>query len=217
MPHLTTVLADMWQEAIKGELWLHLGMTLWRVVCAFVIAMTIGLALGLFLGRNKTADAFGQPWLVFFLNLPALVVIVLAYIWIGLNEVAAIAAVAVNKIPNVTVTIREGALALDRGLMDMAKLYAMPKRRLLRHVVLPQLYPYIMASARSGLALIWKIVLVVELLGRSNGVGFQIALNFQLFDVAGILAYALAFIVIVQAIEWLIVQPMEKRANAWRR
>jgi NitT/TauT family transport system permease protein len=74
-----------------------------------------------------------------------------------------------------------------------------------------------MAAARSGLALIWKIVLVVELLGRSNGVGFQLGLFFQLFDVAGILAYALAFIIVVQVIEWAILQPIERGLSQWRR
>ena len=63
------------------------------------------------------------------------------------------------------------------------------------------------AAARSGLALIWKIVLVVELLGRSNGVGFQIEIYFQLFDVTMILAYTLAFILVVQTIEWAALQP----------
>ena len=60
-------------------------------------------------------------------------------------------------------------------------------------------------------------MLVVELLGRSNGVGFQLGVYFQLFDVAGILAYALSFIVVVQLIEWGILQPLERRAGQWRR
>ena len=51
--------------------------------------------------------------MVLLLNIPALVVIVLAYVWLGLTELAAIGAVAVNKIPNVIVTMREGAKALD--------------------------------------------------------------------------------------------------------
>ena len=120
--------------------------------------------------------------------------IVLAYIWIGLNEVAAILAVALNKIPNVTVTIREGTRALDTSLMEMARTYRFSRGKTLRHVILPQLQPYIAATARSGLALIWKIVLVVELLGRSNGIGFQIHLFFQVFDVRAILAYTLVFV-----------------------
>ena len=83
-------------------------------------------------------------------------------------------------------------------------------------MILPQLNPFLAASARSGLALVWKIVLVVELLGRSNGVGFQLHLFFQLFDVASLLAYAIAFIIVVQVIELLILQPWERAANRWR-
>lgn len=217
MPGPAAVMAAMVDEATHGELFFHLGMTLWRVAAAFVLAMLVGSAIGIAMGRITLVEQIGQPWLVFFLNLPALVVIVLAYIWIGLSEAAAITAVAINKIPNVAVTIREGTRALDRSLLEMAAVFRVPAGRRLRHVVLPQLAPYGMAAARTGLALIWKIVLVVELLGRSNGVGFQIALYFQLFDVTRILAYALAFIVIVQAIEWGVLQPLEARLNRWRR
>ena len=77
--------------------------------------------------------------------------------------------------------------------------------------------PFFAAAARSGLSLVWKIVLVVELLGRSNGVGHQLHVAFQLFDVPMILAYAVAFIVVVQIIEVGILQPLEARANRWRR
>lgn len=203
-------------EELSGELPFHLGTTLARVAAAFAIAMLVGSAIGIAMGRSGGLDRIAGPWLVFFLNLPALVTIVLCYIWIGLNETAAVLAVAVNKIPNVAVTVREGARALDSGLEEMARVFRIPFLRRLRHIVLPQLYPYFAASARSGLALVWKIVLVVELLGRPSGVGFQIATFFQFFDVAGILAYALAFIAVVQAIEWLLLQPLERLANRWR-
>jgi NitT/TauT family transport system permease protein len=145
------------------------------------------------------------------------VVIILCYVWFGLTEVAAITAVAVNKIPNVAVTIREGARALDRDLLDMAQVYRFGWWRRLRHVVLPQLAPFFIAASRSGLALVWKIVLVVELIGRSNGVGFELHTAFQLFDVATILAYALVFTALVQAIELGIMQPWERALNRWRR
>jgi NitT/TauT family transport system permease protein len=217
MPAPATVLAKIGADTATGELPWNLAITLLRVAASFVIAMTLGVAIGILMGRVRLADELGQPWLVFFLNLPALVTIVLAYIWIGLVESAAILAVALNKIPNVVVTVREGARALDPGLLEMAQVFKVPRRRRLREVVLPQLYPYLAAAARSGLALIWKIVLVVELLGRSNGVGFQLGVYFQLFDVAGILAYALSFIAVVQLIEWGILQPLERRAGRWRR
>ena len=204
-------------ETRSGDLPYHLGITLLRVAASFVLAMSVGTGLGLVMGRVRPVDAALRPWLVFFLNLPALVTIILAYIWIGLNETAAIVAVALNKIPTVAVTVREGARALDPGLGEMATVFRLDRRRVLLHLVAPQLAPYLLATARSGLALVWKIVLVVELLGRSNGVGFQLGIFFQLFDVASILAYALSFIAIVQLIEWLLLQPLERRLGRWRR
>ncbi|MBS7535670.1 ABC transporter permease subunit [Ancylobacter sonchi] len=191
--------------------------TLGRVAASFLVAMVVGSAIGIALGRSRALDRVFGPWLIVLLNLPALVVIILCYVWFGLTEAAAITAVAVNKIPNVAVTLREGAAALSRELDEMALVYRFGRLRTLRHVVLPQLAPFFAASARSGLALTWKIVLVVELLGRSNGVGFELQTAFQLFDVATVLAYALAFTVVVQLIELALIQPWERHANRWRR
>ena len=203
-------------EARSGALFIHLGATFARVLLAFALAMTLGTALGILMGRVPTADRLGDPWLLILLNLPALVVVVLAYIWGGLTETAAIAAVAVNKLPTAIVTVREGARALDPTLDEMARVFAMPRWRAFRHVVLPQLLPYLAAAARSGLSLVWKIALIVELLGRPNGVGFEIGVAFQLFDVTHILAYALAFVAVMLAIETFLVQPLERRISRWR-
>jgi NitT/TauT family transport system permease protein len=216
LPDPATVFEAILAEARSGALFLHLGATLARVFLAFTLAMALGTALGLLMGRSRLADRLGDTWLLILLNLPALVVIVLAYIWAGLTEVAAIAAVAVNKLPNAAVTVREGARALDPGLDEMARVFGMTRWKSFRHVVLPQLAPYLAAAARSGLSLVWKIVLVVELLGRPNGVGFEIGIAFQLFDVTRILAYALSFTAVVLIIETILVQPFERHAARWR-
>jgi NitT/TauT family transport system permease protein len=216
LPSPNSVLAAVVTEARSGELFLHLGATLARVLVAFTLAMTLGAAIGLAMGRSPVIDRLGDPWLIVLLNLPALVIIVLAFIWGGLTETAAVLAVAINKLPTAVVTVREGARALDPALDEMARVFAMPRWKALRHVVLPQLAPYLAAAARSGLSLVWKIVLIVELLGRPNGVGFEIGVAFQLFDVTRILAYALAFVAVIMAIEMALVQPIERRASRWR-
>ena len=84
-------------------------------------------------------------------------------------------------------------------------------------MVLPQLAPFFLVASRTGLALIWKIVLVVELLGRSDGIGYAIQVFFQLFDIRRLIAYALAFVAVVLAVEWGILQPLERRLARWRR
>lgn len=200
-----------------GSLPYHIGVTLARVAVSFALAMAIGIAIGIAMGRRPRLDRFFDGWLVLFLNIPALVTIVLCYVWFGLIEIAAIAAVALNKIPNVIVTLREGARALNRDNLEMAEVFRLGRAKILRHIVLPELFPFIVAAGRSGLALIWKIVLVVELLGRSDGVGFQIGTFFSLFDVAGILAYTIAFAAVIQIIELALLRPLERRANQWRR
>ena len=118
LPGPDVVLVVLAQATASGELLFHLGITLWRVAASFALAMLIGVAIGILLGRKQGLDRYMDSWLVLFLNIPALVTIILAYVWFGLIEAAAIAAVAVNKIPNVAVTLREGARALDKDLLD---------------------------------------------------------------------------------------------------
>jgi NitT/TauT family transport system permease protein len=216
LPDPTAVAVAAVNEARSGALAFNLGVTLARVAVSFAIAMALGSVMGLAMGRLPTVNRLGDPWLVVLLNLPALVIIVLAYVWAGLTETAAIAAVTLNKLPIATVTVREGARALDRPLDEMAQVFRMSPWARMRHVILPQLAPYLAAATRSGLSLVWKIVLIVELLGRPNGVGFEIGVAFQLFDVTRILAYALSFVAVMLAIETFLVQPLERHVSRWR-
>jgi ABC-type nitrate/sulfonate/bicarbonate transport system permease component len=216
LPAPGVVFSFILDEALHGDLLFNLGITLWRVATAFVIAMLIGIAIGIALGRWRQANSAFDIWLLVLLNMPALVIAVLCYIWLGLTETAAITAVALNKIPNVIVILREGARSLDRDLDEMSRAYRFSRRTWLRHVLMPQMAPYVAAAARSGLALVWKIVLVVELLGRPSGVGYAISVYFQLFDVRGVLGYALTFTVLMLAIEFLMLQPLETHVRRWR-
>ncbi len=218
LPGPAVVLDVVLREVASGNLWHHLSITLMRVTAAFVVAMCVGAAIGIMIGSNKFADRFFDSWLVLFLNLPALVIIALCYVWFGTTEMTAVLAVAINKIPNVAVQMREGARSLSKDLAEMAQIYQFGRWKTLRHVIVPQLAPFWAAAARSGLALVWKIVLVVEALGgHSTGVGQQIHAAFGSYDVPVILAYALAFIVIIQIIEFGILQPLQAKVGKWRR
>ncbi len=190
--------------------------TLARVLAAFTLSMVAGTAIGMVAGRSKAANTIIDPWLVIALNLPVLMVVVLVYIWMGLTEAAAILAVCLAKIPTVVVTVREGARALDPALDEVALVFAVPRRRRWPKLLVPQMAPYLAAAARGGLSVTWKIVLIVELIGRPNGVGFELNFYFQTFEVAGIIAYGLVFSLVMLAAEIFVLQPMEQRANAWR-
>ena len=105
---------------------------------------------------------------------------------------------------------------MNKKYSQLAQVYEIPNKDLIKKIYLPQIYPYIIATTRLTISLIWKIVLVVELLGRSDGIGFQMAMFFQNFDITSIFAYSFAFIFIVILIEKLILNPLEKKAKRWR-
>ena len=216
LPGPAVVMAALVRLVLHGRLLADLGISLARVAASFVLAMAVGSAIGIVMGSNRRIDRLFDLWLILGLNIPALVIILLCYVWIGLGEAAAITAVALNKVPICAVILREGARSIDRELLQVADVLQLSWWRRLRNVYLPQLYPYFMSATRAGLSLIWKIVLVVELIGRSNGVGFQLGVYFQFFDIANILAYTASFVAVVMAVEAFAIRPLEQSLTRWR-
>jgi NitT/TauT family transport system permease protein len=172
--------------------------------------------IGIAMGHLQHLDWLLDGVVTIALNIPALVVIILCFIWFGLNEWTVISAVVINKTPSMIVIFREGARAIDFKLLEVARVFGLSIWRAFRKTYLPQLYPYFLAASRSGLALVWKIVLVVELLGCSDGVGFQLGVFFQYFDITGILAYTFAFVLLIVMIEMLVIRPWEGAVMRWR-
>jgi NitT/TauT family transport system permease protein len=216
LPSPAAVSAFVMREAQSGDLVRNIGATLARVAASFAFAMVFGTIVGIVLGRSRGADRLFDSWLGLLLNTPALVVTVLCYVWLGLTETAAVAAVALNKLPNIAVIVREGARSIDPQLEEMRRAFRFDRPTWLRHVLLPQLQPYVVGAARSGLALAWKIVLVAELLGRPNGVGYAISYYFQLFDIAALIGYSLVFTAVMLALDLFVLRPIEMHAARWR-
>lgn len=215
-PSIIDILKSLFEHLLNEDLLFHLLITLKRVVIAFVIAMIIGIFFGVLMGLYPKNDSLLDIFLIIGLNMPALVTIIICYIWFGLSDFSAILAVIINKVPIIIVNIREGVKAIDKKYMDLVKIYNIEKKDVIKKIYIPQIYPYIMATTRLTISLIWKIVLVVELLGRSDGIGFKIAIFFQDFDITSIFAYSFAFIFIVILLEKLFLNPMDKKITRWR-
>lgn len=215
-PSPIMVFAELYDLALHKTLLADIGKTLYRAAAAFVVAMIAGIVIGGILGRFRALDGLFGNWVLIGLNIPAIVVAITFYIWFGLTEVALILAVVVNKTPLVAVTMREGVRALDNGLAELAQVYRVGFVQRVRRFIVPQLMPYVLTAARTGLSLIWKIVLVFEVLGSDGGVGFRIGIYFQFFDMEGILAYTVAFMAVVIALEYGVMRRLEQRILGWR-
>ena len=141
LPSPATVVQAIWRETRSGELPHHLAATLLRVLISFIVAMLLGSVIGILMGISRSIDQLLDPWLIIFLNIPALVIIILCYVWFGLEELTAIFAISINKIPNVVVTLREGARTLDKEYLEMARSFNLGRRKTLLRITLPQLLP----------------------------------------------------------------------------
>ncbi len=203
-------------DTLHGDMVYNIAMTLWRATAAFVIAMAIGCGMGFLLGRSRRVDDAFMPWVLVLMNTPVLVIAALCYIWFGINEISAIVAVVLSKFPNNTIILRDGVRAFDPGLDDIGVIYRFSLATRFRQIMLPQAMPFVIAAARSGIGIVWKIVLVVEFFGLSNGVGFEISKYFGLFAIKEIIGYSVAFSLVMLAVELLILQPLDDHARRWR-
>jgi NitT/TauT family transport system permease protein len=216
LPGPIDVTGRLWSLATTGSLIGDVAKTLARALAALIIALPLGAVIGILLGRRPVLDHLFGQWLTVALNVPALIVGILVYIWLGLTDWALILAVALSKTPVIATTLRSGAQALDGQYDELARALRLPFPRRLFSIDVPQLLPFAIAAIRNGLALAWKIVLVFEILGSDGGVGFRIGILFQHFDVAGILAYTVAFIACVLLIETVVLNPIERGIVGWK-
>jgi NitT/TauT family transport system permease protein len=213
-PH---VVADILWGLMQAEtIWSDVSITLGRIAVAFSIAMVISLVIGFAMGISKVAERFLDVWVICLLTMPSLVMILTIYMIVGLNDRAAVIGAAVPVIPILTINIWQGVKGVDTKLIDMAKAYHATRGVIIRSIIAPQIAPIIVASARFGLGLAWKMVLFVELLGRSDGIGYRIEFYYQMFNMGAVLAHALLFLCIMLFLEVVVLGLLERRLFRWR-
>ena len=194
----------------------NLGITLLRVAGGLVLAMLIGIPVGILMGIHRGAERVLDIWVMVALTVPSLCYAIICFIVFGLNEFAAIVAIGLTAAPSIVINLWEGVKTVDMRLVNMAKAYEADDWTIFSRVLLPQVLPYIMASIRFGLGIVWKITVLVELLGRPNGVGFQLFYWYQLADMRQVLAWTLLFTIVMLFIEIVILKWLENRLFSWR-
>jgi NitT/TauT family transport system permease protein len=216
LPGPIDTLAFVAREYERGALTHHLWITTQRVLIAFAVALVGGVAIGAAMGLARRVDDLLQGWLITTLTVPRILLFVVAYLMLGLNDRALIVALVITVIPTVVVSIREGTRAIDGGLLEMARAFRRDRLTIWRQVVFPQITPYVVGTARGALALSWKMVVLGELLGRTSGVGYQISFYFQFFNMRGILAYGITMMALLAFIDLVVMGAIQRRAFRWR-
>lgn len=199
-----------------GNFFSEMGSTLRRVLVGFGIAMIFSIPLGILMGTLRNLESFFEPPVILGLTMPGLIWAVVMIMFFGLNETSAYAAVAITIMPMLAISIWQGTKSIDKDLIDMSRIFhASPWSKVI-DVILPQLISHILAAIRYGLGLAWKVVVVVEMFGLSNGVGYQVVRGFNVFSMKAVLAWAISFLVVMIVIEFGIIGWLEKAVTRWR-
>lgn len=206
----------LWDLARSGQLIQHFDATMARMLVSFALAMLLGMVVGTLMGLYRRAEQALDLLVMVGLTVPGLCYIIVSFMWLGLNERAAVLAITWTTFPAIAINIWQGVKAIDQRLIDMARVFGCPGWRRTLRVVIPQVLPYLMAASRFGLGIIWKVTVLVELLGRSDGVGYMLNYSFQMFDMADVFAWTIFFTLVMLVIELAILKPIERRLFRWR-
>jgi NitT/TauT family transport system permease protein len=216
MPGPRTVAERLGNVILYEDFTFHMWMTLRRVIAGLLLSLALAVVAGVPMGLFRPVERFLETYVLLGLTIPGLAWALIAVMVVGISEWAPIVAIVATTTPMIMLNLWHGTKSIDMDVMDMGKAFRARRRLVLRHVVMPQLLPFVMAGTRLGLALAWKIVVLSEMFGLSNGIGYQLNVNFSRFSLSGVMAWTIAFTMFMAAVEFLMLKPIENHLTRWR-
>lgn len=216
LPGPVPVFAEIAELVGSGEFFGEAWVTVYRVALGFILAYVLAVIIGLGMGISRKVEATLDSFVLLGLAVPGLAYAIIALIIFGLNQRAAIVGVAAATVSILTLNIWQGTKAVDNDLLEMADSFGISKRETIRWIRLPALTPFLLAACRLGLSISWKLVVIAEMLGTNNGIGYQISFSFNTFSMVGVLAWTLTFTAIIAILEFGLIRPIERRALRWQ-
>ena len=216
VPGVVKILLSVVEQLSDWDTYYAIAITLSRIGVAFLGAFVIGVALGAAMGIWDWVDAFWRPIIALALAIPDPVYFIMAILVFGTSESVSLLALMLAVLPFAVSAVASSMRARDRKLDEMVRTYRLSGRAYARHVLIPQVAPAILVSARTAFAFSWKIGVLMEAMTRPNGIGAEIFFAFRLFRPHETIALALIFIVVMRGVELLLFAPIERRAGAWR-
>jgi NitT/TauT family transport system permease protein len=216
VPAPRDVAVAMGQLLVAGDAWFHLRQTLWRILLGFGTAAILGLSVGLVMGAGRAVSKYVELWITVIITIPSLCWAIIALAWFGLRTTAAIFTIVAITFPPMAVNFWSGVKEVDLSLLEMARTFGARRSLIIRRVVIPQLVPYAIAATRYGLPLAWKMAIITEMMGLSNGVGYMLVYWFHVLNMTQVFAWMLLFTSVMLVVEYLVVKPVERRCLAWK-
>lgn len=192
------------------------AISLARLFTALAAAFAVGVPLGMAMGLWKPVNNALKDFTVVGLAMPSLVWALLTGIWFGLGNRAPLLTVFLAALPYVLINTAEGVRDVPRDLTQMARAFGVPRKAVVRQVVLPSLMPFMFASLRYGLGNGWKGLVLAEVFAATNGAGWNIRYWYDAHRATGVFGYAIFFALFALLVERAAFQKLSDRVFRWR-
>lgn len=217
LPSPRDTAAALWGMAEAGKVLPAVLETSRNALGGFLAAMLAGGVLGAAAGASDMMRRLLQPIATLLLGIPAIAWVVLSLLWFGGTGLAVVFTVLVSTAPIIFAGTAQGVRTLDGSLRRMALSFRVPARVLLWDVYLPHMLSYLFPALAAGLALSWKVTVMAELLSGAGGIGDGLATARVQVDTEKAMGWVLAVVGLLLAVEYLLLEPIRRHLQVWRR
>jgi ABC-type nitrate/sulfonate/bicarbonate transport system permease component len=204
-----------WEDLLHGHLLQDFAYSGKNFVIGFVLAAIAGIVLGVIIGWYKKIEMITAPFTNALYATPRVAMVPLIIIWFGIGMWSKVFIVFISAFFPILINTIGGIQAVDRDLLKAARAFCATDRQIFTTVAIPGAVPFILTGIRQGVALGLIGVVVGEMFGGSQGIGFMVAYGGQTFATdtlfVGVLIIAFSGIILSAAAEQL-----EKRFSRWR-
>ena len=190
----------------EGEFWLTLGRSILRVLAGIVSAVLLGIVLALLTHRSAALRALLSPLMTLVKSTPVASFIILALVWLG-RDVVPLFIAALMVLPVVWANVSAGLDGIDPQLLELARVYRLPRGRVLRRITLPSVLPHLRAALCSALGLGWKAGVAAEVLTvPARSIGKRIYEAKVYLETTELFAWTAAVVLLSLVIEGLLLR-----------
>jgi sulfonate transport system permease protein len=172
IPPPSTVATTLYDLAVAGELLGHSVSTTLRVLGGFALGSVVATVLGAATGVSERFENLFDPMLQALRNIPSIAWTPLFILWFGIFETSKILMIALGVFFPVYLTFSGAIASVDRGLVEVGRVYGFGTTRLIQRILFPASLPTYLIGLRNGLGLGWMFVVAAEFLGASQGLGY---------------------------------------------
>lgn len=199
----------------SGELFRHLRISIYRVALGFGIGGALGLVFGVLVGFFRRAEQTLDPSFQMLRMVPHLAVTPLFILWFGFGELSKVLLVAKGAFFPLYVNTFLGIRGADNKLFEVARVLEFSRYRQIVNLVLPSALPNILLGVRLSLGVAWLGLVVAELMGSTEGIGYLI-LDARQFSQTSVVFVGIIIFAVVGKITDSLVRVLEKRLLRWR-